>query len=162
MALIAKKHSIKKGEVLNPNGRPKGAISDLKRKSIELRKKAMEDIDIAYGELRSSMQEGESWAHQIYFKELVPFNKEWMAQINTQGIPNKVTTVEDLNACIAAITEKLLSVDQMSTEEAHNLVKTLNNIKFTESFGKQKENVLDKLNDDQVKQLMSWINESDK
>ena len=96
MALTAKRHSIKKGEVLNPNGRPKGAISKLKRKSIELREKAMEDIDVAYDELRSSMQEGESWAHQIYFKELVPFNKEWMTQINTQGIPNKVTTVEDL------------------------------------------------------------------
>lgn len=163
MKTIAKKTNLfQKGVCPNPEGRPKGSMNELKRKSLELRQRAFQDIDLAYEVFWEAFQAKESWAHQIYFKELVPFNKEWMAQINTQGIPNKVTTVEDLNACIAAITEKLLSVDQMSTEEAHNLVKTLNSIKFTENFGKQKDNVLDKLNDDQVKQLMSWINESDK
>ena len=69
--------SFKKGESGNPKGRPKGTITKLKAASLKLREKASKDIDSAYKTLQKHMDLGEQWAHQIFFKELVPFKKEW-------------------------------------------------------------------------------------
>jgi cytochrome c553 len=44
----------------------------------------------------------------------------------------------------------------MEVEEVHNIIKTLNGIKFTEQFGNQ-NNVLSKLSDEQVRIIAGWL-----
>jgi len=152
--------SFKKGQVANPNGRPIGSYSRLRKQLMELRKLAADDVLDMYKSLKeAAITHKESWAYQIYFKELVSVPKEWLNEVNISGVPKEIKSVDDVNSVLAALASKLLNVDSISTDEIHSLIKTLNNIKFTEQFGKQKENVLEKLSDDQIKQLMSWIAE---
>jgi len=153
-------HLFKKGQSGNPKGRAKGQINEIKRKSLELRKKAIEDLDIAYNELRSSMQIGEAWAHQIYFKELVPFKKEWLSEVDTTDIKKKIANTTDMNEIIAGLSNKLLEEDQMPREEVHNVIKTLSGVKLTEEFGKRKANPLEKLSDEQLLTIKKWIDDA--
>lgn len=127
----------KPGVVTNPNGRPKGSMNELKKRSLELRKLASHDVDKAYKIIWEAFEAKEPWAHQIYFKELVPFNKEWLSEIYTNDIPKELKSIEDINKCMTAIAEKLANVDTMSNDEAHSLVKTLNSIKLSENMTEQ-------------------------
>lgn len=150
------KHLVKKGQVINPKGRPKGSMNEFKKKSMELRQRALQDVTKAYKILWKAFEAKESWAHQIYFKELVPFKKEWLSEVNTSNVPTEIKSIDDVNHVLAALTNTLLKEGSMSTEEVHNLIKTLNSIKFTEQFGKQ-NNQLSKLSDEQVKIIAGWI-----
>ena len=152
--------SFKKGQVANPNGRPTGSYSRLRKQLMELRKLAADDVLDMYKSLKeAAITHKESWAYQIYFKELVSVPKDWLNEVDTSDIPKKLEDINGVNTALALLSSKLLSQDTMSTDEIHNVIKTLNAIKFTEQFGKQKENLLEKLSDDQIKQLMSWIEE---
>lgn len=84
------RHSFKKGEVSNPNGRPKGSISPLRKRLLELRKRAAEDIEEAYTILWKDFKDGDPLAKQIYFKELVSMPKEWLNEIDTKNLPKVV------------------------------------------------------------------------
>lgn len=152
---------IKKNEVKNPVGRPKGSMNELKRKSLELRNRALKDIDTAYDTLWQAFEAKEAWAHQIFFKELVPFKKEWLNEVSVSDIPKEVKSVDDVNHVIAALSATLLQHDSIAVEEVHNIIKTLNAVKFTEQFGKQ-NNTLAKLSDEQVKTIACWIEEAEK
>lgn len=153
------RNSIKKGVIINPRGRPKGSMNELKKKSLELRNKALKDVSKAYKILWEAFESKEAWAHQIFFKELVPFKKEWLDDVNISKVPTEIKSIDDVNHVLAALSNSLLEAGSMSTEEVHNLIKTLNSIKFTEQFGKQ-NNVLSKLSDERLKIIASWIEEA--
>jgi len=64
--------SFKKGKVANPKGRAKGSMNSRTRSYVNLKKLAVKDYEEAYQELREAMKLGEGWAHNLFFKELVP------------------------------------------------------------------------------------------
>ena len=154
--------SFKKGQRANPNGRPKGSHSPLRRQLMELRNMAADKSKEAFESLWKDFEAGDPLAKQIYFKDLISIPKEWLNEVNTSHVPKEIKKLEDIGEATAALASTLLEPDNMSTEEVHNTIKTLNNIKFTEQFGKQEENVFEKLSDSQLKQLMTWIEESGK
>jgi hypothetical protein len=151
----------KPGIVTNPNGRPKGSMNELKKRSLELRKLASQDVDKAYKIIWGALEAKESWAHQIYFKELVPFNKEWLGEINTIDIPKELKNAEDLTKCMIAVAEKLANADTMSNDEAHNLVKTLNSIKMSEAMDQistiieSRESLMEKV--DKIQRVIDYV-----
>lgn len=144
------KHGFKKGEVTNPNGRPKGSMNKLKAASMKLREMASKDTDKAYGILMKALESGEQWAHQIYFKELVPFKKQWLNEISVAGVQRIISNVDDVGIIIAQLTNKLLEDESLPREEIHNLIKTLNSVKLASDFGKIKDNVFDKVPEEKM------------
>lgn len=144
------KHSFKKGEVSNPNGRPKGSMNKLKAASLKLREMASEDTDKAYKVLMTALESGEQWAHQIYFKELVPFKKQWINEISVAGVQRTISNVDDVGIIIAQLTNRLLEDENLPREEIHNLIKTLNSVKLASDFGKMKFNVFEKVPDEKM------------
>jgi hypothetical protein len=106
------------------------------------------------------MEAGEAWAYQIYFKELVPFKKDWLQEVDTTDIKKKIANINDVSEAIAQLSNKLLEDDQMAREEVHNVIKTLNSVKLTEEFGKQRENPFDKLSQEQMLTIKKWLDEA--
>jgi hypothetical protein len=144
------KHSFKKGKVSNPNGRPKGSMNKLKAASLKLREMASRDTDKAYKVLMTALESGEQWAHQIYFKELVPFKKQWINEISVAGVQRTISNVDDVGVIIAQLTNRLLEDENLPREEIHNLIKTLNSVKLASDFGKMKFNVFEKVPDEKM------------
>lgn len=155
-----KKTSFKKGESGNPKGRAKGAITKLKAASLKLREMASEDTDKAYKRLQDHMDLGDQWAFQIYFKELVPFKKQWLNEISVAGVQRTISSVDDIGIIIAQLSNKLLEEDNLPREEIHNLIKTLNAIQLTAEFDKIKVNLLEKLSDERIITIKRWIDEA--
>jgi|GEM_PF-1974179 len=151
--------SFKKGQSGNPNGRPVGSYSPLRKQLMELRKLAANDVTEIYSKLKEAVVAKEAWAFQIYFKELVSIPKEWLNEVSIANVPTEIKSVNDINHAIAALASALLSVDTIPTDEALNLIKTLSSVKLTEEFGKQKENPFDKLSQERMLTIKSWLDE---
>lgn len=64
--------AFQKGVCPNPNGRPKGALSEHIKKFMKVKALASEKYEDAFKLLWEAMEAKEGWAHQLYFKELVP------------------------------------------------------------------------------------------
>ena len=131
--------SFKAGETGNPNGRPKGAKSSSTREWAKMRKLAVDDYHEAYKELREHMKVGEGWAHNIFFKELVP-KKIYTDTILIDLLDN---TPE---ARVAAITTALSQYDELTHDEAMKELTVFSKIKLAENIGKQVKNLLPFLN----------------
>ena len=58
--MTIKEYNFKKGVSGNPNGRPKGSFSPLRKQLLELRKLAINDASEIYQELREKMKSGEA------------------------------------------------------------------------------------------------------
>ncbi len=156
-------HRFKEGESGNPNGRPKGSISPLRKQLLELRKRAANDIEVAYDILWNDFTKGESnekqLAKQIYFKELVSLPKEWLNELDTKDVPKEIKNSKDVYRCLTGLIQALVSDDFMCKQEALDLVKALKNVVIDESVAENKENILKYLTDDQIKNLMKNVEE---
>ena len=53
-----KSHLFQKGSVANPKGRPKGTVSEYKKKFMEIQKLAANDACAVYNEIREKMLMG--------------------------------------------------------------------------------------------------------
>ncbi len=157
---MANSTSFKKGQIANPNGRPKGSYSLLRKQLMELRKLAANDINDMYDKLKNAISLGKEWAYQIYFKELVSVPKEWLNEVDTSRIPKQIKNVENITEVSIALASALLEVDSMSIDEVNSTIKTLNNIKLSEQFGKQKENPFDKLSAEKMLTIKKWLDEA--
>jgi hypothetical protein len=129
--------SFKKGQIGNPNGRPKGSYSPLRKQLMELKNKAAEKIEEAFEDLWRDFKAGDPLAKQIYFKELVSIPKEWLSEVSLENVPRKIKTTQDITDCSLAIIEKLLEDDTISKQEALELLKTFNTIKTNEAISEQ-------------------------
>jgi hypothetical protein len=111
----------KKGE----GGRPKGSINKNAKYVVELRKLALNDSLAAYAELRQAMKDGEGWAHQIFFKQLLP--KKTYSELITIQLED--TTAESR---VLEITKQLANITELTYTEAIEELKVFNTLKEKE------------------------------
>ena len=131
--MTVKKYNFKKGVSGNPNGRPKGSFSPLRKQLIELRKRAANDTSEVYEELREKMKSGESWAYQIYFKELVSMPKEWLNEVDTTNVFKDINNSKDFHQSKISLFQSLVN-NSMSYDEIFELIKLFNSTKIPNSF----------------------------
>ena len=53
--------------------------------------------------------------------------KEWLNEIDTKDMPKSVRNAEDVTHCTLKLIEKLVNADNMSTQEALDLLRILKN-----------------------------------
>lgn len=142
-----------KGQVPNPKGRPKGSVSEYRRKFMEIAKLAANDASKVYDEIRERMQAGESWAYQLYIKDIVP--KKAFQPV----VPVKQEEGQDrLEAVIAA----LPGFTELTHEEAMEEIKAFKNAPEKEEIKEQGTSVLELLEGDKIDQIYKWLEEAKK
>ena len=142
--------SFKKGQVANPDGRPKGSFSSLRKQLLELRKLAINDAPEIYEELREKMKSGEPWAYQIYFKELACMPKEWLNEVDTTNVFKDINNFEEFQHSKITLFQLLINNNSMSKEEILELIKLFNSTKIN-----------DYVEDDFMKQYNQMMKEID-
>lgn len=114
-----KDHLFKKGQSGNPKGKVKGTINKSTLRSARLRALASEKYEDAFNVLWRNVEKGEAWAHQIFFRDLVPKN------IHQQTI---IVAQEDGVDRLEAITKALTQFKELTHEEAMNEIKALKGV----------------------------------
>lgn len=143
--------SFKKGQVANPNGRTKGAVSEYRRKFAEIAKMAANDAPVVYQQIRQFMELGESWAFQLYIKDIVP-KKAFQPVVQVKTEEGK-TRLETVTAALSGFTE-------LTHEEAMEEIKAFKNAPEKEELKEQGTSVLNLLDGDKIDQIYQWLEEA--
>ena len=110
--------SFKKKQSGNPSGRPKGSISEHRKKFMEIAKLAADDAKDIYHELRKCMKAGESWAYQLYVKDLIP---------KKSFEPTVLVKTENGRSRLEALTTALSGFVELTHGEVIEEIKVLQN-----------------------------------
>jgi len=129
--MTIKEYNFKKGISGNPNGRPIGSFSPLRKQLLELRKLAISDASEIYQELREKMKSGEAWAYQIYFKELASMPKDWLNEVDTSNVFKDINNYKEFQHSKITLFQSLIN-NSMSKEEVLELIKLFNNTKIND------------------------------
>ena len=113
--------SFKKGQSGNPNGRTKGSTSEYRRKFAEIAKLAANDAKDVYEEIRACMKAGESWAYQLYVKDLIP---------KKSFEPTVLVKMEEGETRVEAITNALPQFEELTHSEALEEIKVLKSMEL--------------------------------
>jgi hypothetical protein len=124
-------HRVQKGQVINPNGRPKGCYSEYKKQFIEIQKLAAGKASKVFELLENAIEAGEGWAHQIYWKELFALPKRYLEE--RVMIP-KLSEDQSLNisARIKAYLEAHDEFGDHTREEVLTALKVFSSLKINE------------------------------
>ena len=147
----ANKTSFKKGQVANPNGRPKGAMSEYRKKFMEMGRLAANDASKVYDEIRAFMESGESWAYQLYVKDLIP-KKSFQPVVQVKQ--------EEGQDRLEAVTAALSGFTELTHEEAMEEIKAFKNVEEEEEIKEQGTSVLELLEGDKIDQIYKWLEEA--
>ena len=112
-----------KGQVPNPKGRPKGSVSEYRKKFAEIAKLAANDAPVVYQQIRQFMELGESWAFQLYVKDLIP--KKFFE-------PTITVKAEDGQPRLEALTTAISGFTELTHSEALEEIKVLKSIELEE------------------------------
>jgi hypothetical protein len=152
-----------KGQSGNPAGKKKGTYNEATKRFIEVKHLAAEKSTEAFKMLWSAMEAGESWAYQIYYKELYAIPKNY----------NEPTVIIDstdnsVEGQITAITKALPQFDEITHDESLNRLKALTAVQSNESVDNQtstiretRESLMEKI--DKIQKVIDYAkSEKDK
>lgn len=142
--------SFKKGQSGNPKGRTKGSTSEHRRKFAEIAKMAANDAKDVYEEIRACMKAGESWAYQLYVKDLIP---------KKSFEPTVVVKMEDGQPRLEALTTAMSGFMELTHSEALDEIKVLKSIELEEKLH-QEENIFDVIPKELTKQVIEAYNKA--
>lgn len=117
-------------------GRPKGRYSETTLSFIKLRDIASTRAEDALEMLWEAMKKGESWAYQIYFKELYTIPKD--IDIKKVMITDKNPTVDGQ---IEVLTSILPEFDEVTHDESLNRLKVLSAVKGNDVLSQHTEEI---------------------
>lgn len=126
----ASKYNFKPGISGNPNGRPKGALGDKTKEYNKIKRLAAESYGKMFAVLLEKGLAGESWAHQLFYKEFLPKK----AREDTVFVDGTDDSVEGQ---IKALTKALSHFEELTHEDALNRLKILAGVKDTENLSEQ-------------------------
>lgn len=133
---IKRKPGFQKGISPNPSGRPKGALSESTKQYLHLKSLATNDYEKAYKILWEKVEAGESWAHQLFFKDLVP------KKLNQPTIFIEPTD-ETTDTQITSLRKGLAQFTEHTEDTLISSLKALNGIKINETINTQTNAIRD-------------------
>jgi hypothetical protein len=112
----APRTAYKKGQSGNPTGKPKGALNKNTINFTKIRHLASDKYEDAFNLLWTAMLNMEGWAHQIFFKELVP-----------RKIYQPITSIEmkEGESRMETLIKSLSQFKELTHEELLNEIKVL-------------------------------------
>ncbi len=144
-----------KGICGNPAGRPKGTLNERTKRYARIKAMACEDYEKAYNLLWEAVEAKEGWAHQLFFKDLLPkkFNQ-----------PTVFIEYEDdkLDGQITSLRKGLAQFTEHTEDSLIAALKVLGSIKINDNMDTQiapretRESLIEKI------ELIGKILESDK
>lgn len=149
----AKSTKFQKGNNANPAGRPKGSVSEYRRKFAEIAKLAANDAKDIYNELRECMRAGESWAYQLYVKDLIP---------KKSFEPTVLVKMEEGQPRLEALTTAMYGFTELTHPEALDEIKVLKGIEEKEEQKDRGIMLLNLLPVEQLKQIDEWVENAKK
>lgn len=153
-----KAKGFQKGVVTNPNGRPKGSYSPLRKNIMRMRYLAAEKANEAFNKLWQDFQDGDVVAKQIMFKELLNAPKEWLSEVDTSEVLKDIKQASDIPSVLISLINVLLNSDTLS-REILSILKALCAINISENSGDEQKEESYQLSEDRVETIMGWITE---
>lgn len=140
---------------LNPNGRPKGSVSQVPTKLTNyLRARAAEDFEEIYQGILIKAKKGEPWANSLFVKDLLP------QKYKEDRVQNLIAESDSVNDSLANLIKMFSAPDDYSISEAANILKIINSVKMTENVAS--ETLASKLSDEKLIAIKKMLDESDK
>ena len=125
--VVKRKPGFQKGVVTNPKGRAKGSKSEHTIRAQQVKSLAAEKYEEAFKILWEAVEAKESWAHQLYFKELMPKKLNQL----TVFVEKKDGTLEEQ---LDSLRKGLAEFTEHTEESLINAMKALNSIKANEAI----------------------------
>ena len=141
------KYLFQKGVSGNPSGKPKGIKNKNTLQASEFKKLVHEKCQDAFEILWQKVQEGEPWAHQLFFKEIV----DRRTYKQTVLIP-KDSKVDKLQS----LTESIKEFEELTHDDVLQEMSVLSKVNFEDQKAKE-ESVLNNLSNGQIESISKII-----